>query len=37
MAAKTPPAGKPGAVGASLLDRILAPENLAAAWRGCAE
>jgi len=36
MAAKTPPAGKPGAVGASLLDRILAPENLAAAWEAVA-
>ena len=36
MAAKTPPAGKPGAVGAGLLDRILAPENLAAAWEAVA-
>jgi len=32
MAAPTPQAGKPGTVGASLLDRILAPDNLAAAW-----
>lgn len=32
MSKGTPAMGKPGAVGATLLDRILAPQNLAAAW-----
>lgn len=37
MDLRLPTKGKPGPAGASLLDRILAPDNLAAAWEAVAE
>lgn len=37
MDLRFPTKGKPGPAGASLLDRILAPDNLAAAWEAVAE